>query len=269
MWGFSRKTRKTDDQSSRPVGRAGIRCYVVGDVHGRLDLLEQLGGMIDRHERGRPALETVVVLLGDLIDRGPDTKGVLNYVLSQQDSGRRHIALCGNHEEMLIHSLSGSRQALARWYANGGDAAMRSYGLDPLKLPADDPAGLLRNLEAAIPSRHRQFVRSLPDSVRFGDYFLVHAGIRPGIPLDQQKPQDLRWIRSEFLNSDQPHEAHIVHGHSNLAAAEFHSNRTAIDTSAHESGVLTALWIEGAERGLLATGEVKGDLAPARTRATA
>ena len=235
------------------VGSAGKRCYAIGDVHGRLDLLRQLFAQIEAHGQTRPETETFIVLLGDLIDRGPDSRGVLDYLLERSLGSDRLIILAGNHETMLLAAMTGERHALNRWLANGGDACVRSYGLDPRQLQAHDAPGVVHSLESAIPLRHREFVRSFSDSVRFGDYLLVHAGIRPGNSIAQQRPDDLRWIRSEFLDSDLDHGARIVHGHSNLTDVEFRHNRIGIDTSAHRTGVLTALWIDGAEYGLLQT----------------
>jgi serine/threonine protein phosphatase 1 len=248
-------SQRNDRNPGSPImGSPGRRCYAVGDVHGRLDLLEDLFGQIESSERGLPQSETFVVLLGDLIDRGPDSRGVIDFLLARVGQTPTIVALAGNHEEMLLASLSGDRSALQRWLANGGDACVRSYELHPTHLMSLDGPALIHTLESAIPRTHRDFFRKCHDSVRFGDYFLVHAGIRPGVALDEQRPADLRWIRSEFLESRKEHGAVVIHGHSNLEEVDVQPNRIGLDTSAYRTGILTAVMIEGAARQFLQTG---------------
>ena len=252
---FQHLHRNEPNPLANPAGAPGKRCYAIGDVHGRRDLLQDIFDRIEARESDLPQAQTFVVMLGDLIDRGPDSRGVLDFLIGRANQGPTLISLMGNHEEMLLAALTGDRNALRRWLANGGDACLRSYDLSPAQLePLDGPA-LVHTLESAIPAAHREFLARCADSVRFGDYRLVHAGIRPGQPLDRQSQSDLRWIRTEFLDSQANHGVIVIHGHSNLAAVERRSNRIGIDTSAHRTGVLTAIAIEGSNLQFLQTAE--------------
>lgn len=239
--------------SPQAYGKPGARCYAIGDVHGRADLLADILDHIDNHiEAGRREF-AAVVLLGDLIDRGPCSREVIDLVLDRPRNGLRLLALKGNHEEMLLSVLAGEPGAALRWLDNGGAACARSYGVDPLWLQLLDSDAIAYTMERAIPARHRAFLQSLPDSARFGDYLLVHAGVRPGVDIKDQSPADLRWIRRDFLQSERPHGAVIVHGHSTSANIEERANRIGIDTGAYQSGLLTALWIDGPRKGYIQT----------------
>jgi serine/threonine protein phosphatase 1 len=245
--------------SPTPSGAAGKRCYVIGDVHGRLDLLSELLALIAQHDAGRQALETIVVLLGDLIDRGPDSKGVISLARSWRageplfgfHSAPRLVVLSGNHEDLLVRGLSGAPSILPRWLGVGGEATARSYGAAVGDLFGRSPEDLALRLEQAIPPADIAFLERLPTSARFGDYLLVHAGVRPGVAFADQSPHDLRWIRKPFLDSRADHGGVVVHGHSETAEVEELHNRIGIDTGAYRTGVLTALWIEDQERGFL------------------
>ncbi len=227
------------------AGPAGKRCYAIGDVHGRLDLLQGLLARIEADLEGREAKETSVVFLGDLIDRGPSSSEVVEYAFSLSLQGAQIHYIMGNHEEMLVRGLRRKPEILEKWLSLGGVATAASYGLSPRRLLGAAPSELRAALLDAVPARHIDFLAAGLDYVRFGDFLLVHAGIRPGIPLDRQKPKDLRWIRSTFLNSDADHGACIVHGHSVEREARRQSNRLGLDTGAHASGVLTGARIEG------------------------
>ena len=244
-FGRSGKSRPT------PRGPAGKRCYVIGDVHGRLDLLEQLFDTIAAHDATRPRRDTSIVLLGDLIDRGPDSRGVIDLVRRGPPFPARLIALKGNHEDMLVRGLSGAPQGLANWLQVGGADCARSYGVAVGALIGQTPEAMAETLLQAIPSRDLAFLAALPDSARFGDYVLVHAGVRPGLTFEEQSPQDMRWIRKPFLESRQDFGFVVVHGHSVSPGVEERANRIGIDTGAYRTGLLTSLWIEDDQRGFL------------------
>ncbi|WP_333571447.1 metallophosphoesterase family protein [Sphingomonas sp.] len=231
---------------------AGTRAYAIGDVHGRRDLLEDLLTRIDAERATDPRPCDHLILLGDLIDRGPESRGVLDLLLARQAIDPRLTILGGNHEAMLVALLDGDLRDLETWLHFGGEECAMSYGLDPIALLAD-PAAAPALLRAAIPEAHQALLRALPDSLRLGDVLFVHAGIRPGVPLGAQSPQDLRWIRTPFLRSTAEHGVLVVHGHTVVGEPEVHPNRIAIDTGASATGRLTALCLDGTQRRFLAT----------------
>lgn len=241
-------------RSQKPAvrrGPPGKRCYAIGDIHGRLDLLDQLLGEIETHNSARSPRETVVVALGDLIDRGPHSREVVERLMQPLAFHARLICLKGNHEEMLVRGLAGETQLLRNWLATGGRDCARSYGVDPILLDDQPDEIIEHNLSHAIPKRHLDFLASLPDTARFGDYLLVHAGVRPGIPLNEQRPSDLRWIRKGFLDNDAEHGFQVIHGHSVSLEVEQRANRIGIDTGAYKTGILTAIWLEDDAHGFL------------------
>jgi serine/threonine protein phosphatase 1 len=234
-----------------PRGGAGKRCYAIGDVHGRLDLLDQLFAQIAEHNASRPPREAIVVMLGDTIDRGPDSRGVVTRLKAGLPFQARLLCLKGNHEEMLVRGLSGEPDQLQRWLDYGGYECAQSYGVEIGSLFGQPPDILEHALGSAIPVSHVRFLDGFIDSIRFGDYLFAHAGIRPGQPLDAQLPHDLRWIRQGFLDSTTDHGFVVVHGHSITLEVEEKPNRIGIDTGAYKTGVLTAIWIEDEQRGYL------------------
>ena len=232
---------------------AGTRVYAVGDIHGRLDLFSALVDAIEADDaaacaRTGPA-DTTVVLLGDLIDRGPDSAGVLGLAREWRNHRRVRI-LCGNHEEMLLQSFD-NVEVLRHFLRHGGRETVLSFGIDEAAYVEATFEQVQAMMHAAVPQAALDFVASYEDVVRIGDYAFVHAGVRPGVPLDAQKQADLRWIRESFLASAATHEAVIVHGHTISEAVELCPNRIGIDTGAYLSGVLTALCLEGASRRLI------------------
>ena len=232
----------------RPSGPRGRRAYVVGDVHGRLDLLDQLLGKIEADMDRRGQRETLLVFVGDLIDRGPNSAQVIERLKSYRRDGVRTVFLLGNHEEVLLRLLGGETSLIASWLRFGGAQCLESYGVDPGELRAMSDAQALAAVRNAIPPDHVEFLRAFADTCRFGDYLFVHAGIRPGVGLDEQRQSDLRWIREPFLLDDSDHGFVVVHGHTIRAEVEERPNRIGIDTGAYSSGILTALAIDGAER---------------------
>ena len=245
MFMFSRK----DSQS--PAGARGYRAYVVGDVHGRLDLLDALLDKIHADMEQRAPRETILVFVGDLIDRGPSSAGVIERLRNYQRPGVRPVFLLGNHEEVLLRILDGEASLIPNWLRFGGAQCLASYGGDPRLLAglSDDQA--VAAVREAVRPEHAQFIREFVDTFRFGDYLVVHAGIRPGIALDEQHQADLRWIREPFLLDDSDHGFVVVHGHTIHRKVQEKGNRIGIDTGAFAHGVLTALAIDGPDRWFL------------------
>lgn len=236
-----------------PRGKEGARAYAVGDVHGRLDLLETLLAKIDEDNAGRPPKKTYIVFLGDLIDRGPDSAGVVERLRNYRPDFATPVFLGGNHEEVLLRIVAGEHEIFGDWLSFGGAECVASYGLDPRSLGRKEPAAAARQLVEALPSGHVEFLESFADTFRFGDYLFVHAGIRPGVALAEQDQFDLRWIREPFLGEAEEHGMVIVHGHTIFPKVDERSNRIGIDTGAYRSGVLTAIGIEDEERWYLST----------------
>jgi serine/threonine protein phosphatase 1 len=236
-----------------PHGAEGYRAYGVGDVHGRLDLLDQLLAKIEADIAARPRSQNMVVFLGDLIDRGPHSAGVVERLRTWASEDATAIFLCGNHEEILLRVLAGEPAVLADWMRFGGAECLASYGLSPAALARMDEADALAEIKAAIPAEHQEFLATFADTFRFGDYLFVHAGIRPGIEVTAQSKKDLRWIREPFLDDATDHGFVVVHGHTISASVEERANRIGVDTGAYGSGRLTAVAIEGAQRWYLDT----------------
>jgi serine/threonine protein phosphatase 1 len=231
----------------------GCRAYAVGDIHGRLDLLDRLLARIERDSERRPPRKTMLVFLGDLIDRGPDSSGVIERLRTYRHDRIRPYYLAGNHEEVLLRLLNGERGILASWLRFGGSECLQSYGFDPATLAGRSETTALAMVKQAIPESHAKFLETFADTLRFGDYLFVHAGIRPKVDLALQSQTDLRWIRSPFLDDECDHGFVVVHGHTISEAVEERSNRIGIDTGAYRTGVLTALGLEGRDRWTLDT----------------
>lgn len=241
------------NQKGSPRGPKGYRAYAVGDVHGRLDLLDQLLGQIELDVERRPARRNLLVMLGDLIDRGPASRGVVERLRTYRHELIKPYFLGGNHEEVLLRILKGERGVLANWLKFGGAECLRSYDCDPTQLDLRNERSALALVRQAIPEEHARFIAGFADTLRFGDYLFVHAGIRPGVDVSLQTQADLRWIRSPFLEHEADHGLVIVHGHSIHPAVDERSNRIGIDTGAYRTGLLTALAIEGGSRWTLDT----------------
>lgn len=237
--------------SQRPrqvAGARGHRAYVVGDIHGRLDLLEELLANIHADLERRPARKTLLVFVGDLIDRGPSSAQVIERLRNYRHRGVRPVFLLGNHEEVLLRILAGDSALISKWRWFGGTECLASYGVEPRQIAAQSEHEALETIRAAVPPEHVKFLKDFVDTCRFGDYLFVHAGIRPGVELDEQSQSDLRWIREPFLFDDTDHGFVVVHGHTISREVEERPNRIGIDTGAYRTGVLTALAIEDGER---------------------
>lgn len=232
---------------------AGTRVYAIGDIHGRLDLLDQLLFRIEADDRTRGGAKSQLVFLGDLVDRGPNSAGVVQRALELKQSGGAVRFLMGNHEEVFLKTLAGSLEALRFFVKIGGRATVLSYGFDEADYNRLRFEELLPELIARVPQEHVAFLKSFEDRIAIGDYLFVHAGIRPRVPIEEQTGGDLRWIRSEFLDFRGDHGAIVVHGHTITDEVEERPNRIGIDTGAFASGRLTALGLEGGERWYLNT----------------
>ena len=244
------KSRPANDL---PRGPQGQRAYVVGDIHGRLDLLDRLLDEIHRDIASRPPAKTLLVSLGDLIDRGPRSSDVVERLRTYRHDGVRTVFLLGNHEEVLLRVLAGETEVIPSWLRFGGVQCLNSYGIDPRLYPATGDPALLAAIRKAVPASHAEFLKSFVDTCRFGDYLFVHAGVRPGVPLDRQSQSDLRWIREPFLLDDSDHGYVVVHGHTITRGVDERANRIGIDTGAYRTGKLTALAIEEDRRWYLDT----------------
>lgn len=231
----------------------GLRVYAIGDIHGRLDLLDELLATIDADDSARPAARTMLVFLGDLIDRGPDSAAVLERLTKLSATRPDSRFILGNHEEVFLEAIGGDPQAVRAFCRIGGRETILSYGVTPEEYEQLDYAGVSARIGALVPREHIAFVRGFEDMVVLGDYAFVHAGVRPGVPLDAQRPADLRWIREPFLSFSGRHERTIVHGHTIRPDVEIRTSRIGIDTGAYASGCLTALGLDGAERWFLQT----------------
>jgi serine/threonine protein phosphatase 1 len=251
------------ENESWPSGPAGQTAYVVGDVHGRLDLLDQLLERIDSDIAERRPEQALIVFLGDLIDRGPDSAGVVERLRTYRRDGVRTVFLLGNHEEVVLRILGGEAQLIPGWLRFGGAQCLRSYGGEPQRIALLGDEAAVEAIRFVIPAEHVEFLRGFADTCRFGDYLFVHAGIRPGVNLDHQTQLDLRWIREPFLADETDHGFVVIHGHTIRPEIDERSNRIGIDTGAYATGVLTALVIDGNERRHFDTRE------PAATAVTA
>jgi len=233
---------------------AGELLYAVGDIHGRADLLADLLRQIEDDAAGRAAAQKTLVFVGDYVDRGPDSRGVVEILLTGLPEGFHAHFLKGNHEALLLDFLADPRR-LDHWLMNGGDATMTSYGVDigQLESRAAAPEAWRDAFAALLPDDHLRFFERLTLQVAVGDYLFVHAGVRPGVPLDAQSESDLMWIRGEFLEHTEPFGKVVVHGHTPAREPAVRPNRIGIDTGAVFSGRLTALRLQNGEQGFLQT----------------
>ena len=232
---------------------AGRRLYAIGDIHGRRDLLDELLDKIDTDDATREPANTTLIILGDLPDRGPESRGVIERMMALQASGGDVVFLMGNHEELLIRAWEGERNIAATFNKAGGRATMLSYGVAASEYDGWMLSELVERVADYVPEDHIRFLRGFREMYRAGDYLFVHAGIMPGIPIEDQTPEDLRWIRRTFIESPVDHGVMVIHGHTITNGVDEQPNRIGIDTGAFGSGVLTAIGIEGSERWFLST----------------
>jgi len=227
----------------------GARVYAIGDVHGRLDLLDIVRAKIVADARDAPEERRIIVHLGDYIDRGPDSAPTIDRLIAGPPEGFEAVHLIGNHEDTLIRFLDDVRFG-PQWLGFGGMATLQSYGV---RRPSSGSnrerwEALRLAVREALPSEHLAFLRSLRPWYAIGDYLFVHAGVRPGLPIERQSLDDLIWIRDAFLDSDADFGAIVVHGHTPIREPDARTNRVNIDTGACFTGRLTCLVLSGTER---------------------
>jgi serine/threonine protein phosphatase 1 len=222
----------------------GTRIYAIGDVHGMDAALVAMHVAIAADLAARPVARRVIIHIGDYCDRGPDSAAVIARLAALSSADPTIVCLRGNHDQKLIDFLHNPEEAAPAFFAFGGKATLKSYGVN---LRSENYAGIGRQLAEKMPAVERIFLEHLPFSVRFGDYFFCHAGIRPGVPLDAQDPHDLIWIREEFLLDRRDHSVVVIHGHTPTVDArpEIRPNRIDIDTGCVYGGPLTCLVLEG------------------------
>jgi serine/threonine protein phosphatase 1 len=244
---FSRKTARPAAPST-----GGRLVYAVGDVHGRLDVLRPLLRDIAQDALAtRPAERPLLVFLGDYVDRGPESRQVVDMVLALQADGAFEVApLKGNHEEALLQFLQDPSFAIT-WMEFGGGATLASYGVQPVATRVegaeeDDWTPARDEFDRVLPEAHRRFYQELDLLRVVGDYAFVHAGVRPGVALDDQSHHDLMWIRHEFLNDRGPFDKVIVHGHTPAEEPQMMKHRLGLDTGAYVTGVLTVARLDEA-----------------------
>ena len=224
-----------------------MRVYAIGDVHGRADLLEELISRINAHSAGNPIRKTVEVYLGDYVDRGPASREVVD-MLSKRRRSHSLICLKGNHEAFVSRFII-DPAVLENWRQVGGLATIVSYGLrPPINADKGQQIELARAFDRAMPDEHRRFLRELTLSFTCGDFFFVHAGVRPGVLLSRQREEDLLWIRDDFLLYEGEFSKIIVHGHTPVLTPDVRSNQINIDTGAYATGQLTCLVLEGEDK---------------------
>lgn len=232
----------------------GVRVYAVGDIHGRADLLVRLHRKIAADAAGAAGGRCIVVYVGDYVDRGPDTCGVIDELLGETLAGFERVFLKGNHEDFLTRFLADGSMGDV-WFMNGGIETLESYGIDmaPWVWDAHGLESVQKLMHERMGPGHLEFFRTLELYRVIGDYIFVHAGLRPGVPLDRQDPRDFMWIRHEFLESRDSFGGIVVHGHTPFPEPEVRANRIGIDTKAWQSGHLTCLVLDGAERRFMQT----------------
>ena len=233
----------------------GERIYAIGDVHGRLDLLEQLVGLIRQDNASRPPALVRIICVGDIIDRGPESAEIVRRCMQFCKRTDRFVVLKGNHEAMLVDALHGDFLALSLWLRSGGNVALTSWGVADDLVAKGPSRELVTAARAQIPAGTLAWLAELPLLWRSGDYLFVHAGIRAGVAIDMQKAEDLMWIRDEFLRSEADHGGLVVvHGHSISDEGPISKpNRIGIDTGAYRTNNLTAVMLEADERWTFST----------------
>jgi serine/threonine protein phosphatase 1 len=249
MFNWLKTKPDSSGQTTPPTLPDGERIYAIGDIHGRRDLLDRLITLIEADLVDYKG-ESRLVFLGDYIDRGPDSKGVLERMMGPLPGTLPPVFLLGNHEESFLAFFTDISVGNG-WLTHGGLNTLLSYGI-PFK-GGSPTLQLQSDIVANFPETHRNFLAGMPTWFICGDYYFVHAGVNPTIPLDQQSDGDRLWIRHGFMSWKTPLEKMIVHGHTISDTVDVHAYRIGVDTGAYASGRLTALVLEGPQRRTLQT----------------
>lgn len=248
-FGWSRQ----DNGRTSPASIGARRVYAIGDIHGCAQLFIRLLEKIAADAGARPPMPHLVILLGDIVDRGPQSAQMVECAMDLARNGPPIRFIKGNHEEMFILAARGDIVSTANHCRNGGRETLLSYGLSEADYDAFDLKTLTEWMLYNVPRAHIDFLDAFEDHIEIGDYLFVHAGIRPNMPIARQDPADLRWIREEFLSCRQPHDKMVIHGHTISKQVDEQPNRIGIDTGAFFSGRLTAIGLEGAAHWYLDT----------------
>jgi serine/threonine protein phosphatase 1 len=265
-WGLARlfaRRQRVGLQTARVP--AGVRVYVVGDIHGCIGLLQQLHASVVSDARmAGGGLRNVIVYLGDYVDRGLHSREVLDLLCASRLRGFDPVFLRGNHDQQFLDFFDNPRSGTV-WFKYGGDATVYSYGVRiPESIVAADRFTYVRDrLAEAVPRAHIEFLARTQLYCEIGDYVFVHAGIRPEWPMDKQVPEDLMWIRDGFLDYDRPLDKLVVHGHSVSDEPQVREHRIGIDTGACYGNALTCLVLEGGSRRFLSASDVSPRVARA------
>ncbi len=236
----------------------GMRYYVIGDIHGRLDLYDALLAAIEEDDAQRGQHQTEVILLGDLVDRGPESAGVIARTREWQEK-RTVRVLAGNHEEMFLEAFE-KPDVLRHFLKHGGRETIMSYGISKKQFNAMTLDELFAMLPQIVPQSERDYIADFEEMIIAGDYLFVHAGIDPAVPIEAQKRGDMLWIRDRFLSHEGPLEKVVVHGHTIFDRVMDCGNRIGIDTGAFRSGVLTALVLEADQKRILQACDNEGQI---------
>lgn len=236
-------------QTVLPRTPEGERYYVIGDIHGRFDLFDALVAAIDVDDRESGSAKTTAILLGDLVDRGADSAGVIR--LARDWGQRRKVRyLAGNHEDMFLQSFD-DKEVLRHFLKHGGRETILSYGIPKKEFDKLSVSDMLDALPSLVPLEDRKFLESFEEMIIAGDYLFVHAGINPKVPLEEQTRKDMLWIRDRFLKHDGAFPKVVVHGHTIFDEVMDTGSRIGIDTGAFRTGVLTALVLQGETRRII------------------
>lgn len=251
---FTRHMKRAKKPETLPSTAKNTRVYAIGDIHGRLDLFTDMMKAIKKDAKGFEG-KTELVLLGDYVDRGPDSAAIIDTIMAGKLPCDTHICLRGNHEEAMVNFADGSAAANG-WLNYGGLETLSSYGVDvdSVMEGSGNPLGRFRKaLKDAVPKRHLQYLSRLPFHHHNGDYMFVHAGVRPKVPIEAQDLSDMLWIREDFLKYKKPFDRFIVHGHTITSEPDIQTNRIGIDTGAYRTGILTCLVLEGTDKRFIVT----------------
>lgn len=247
---FDAFTRKPANAPSIPHGQ---RVWAIGDVHGRRDLLDILLDRIAQREATLEPSSVQIVFLGDLVDRGADSKGVIDRVIALAQGPATVRVLRGNHDDVFLRAVQGDVRSARHLVRMGGRETVLSYGISQVEYDSADFAGITAHLHDLVPKSHLDLLAGMESTIVIGDYLFVHAGIRPNVALEDQTDEDLYWIRNDFLNHKGAFEKFVIHGHSITDDVDIRANRIGIDTGAFSSEKLTAIGLERKQSWFLST----------------